>query len=76
MNTSHELNPFKLKKKKFKKNIKNIEYYNYYKFNFLFIIYLILKADSFNYILINSIKNIGVYAVKSSRKKKFLLKTF
>ena len=76
MNTSHELNPFKLKKKKFKKNIKNIEYYNYYKFDYFFIIYSILKANNFNRILINSIKNIGVYIVESSGKGKSSLKVF
>ena len=76
MNILRELNLFKLKEKKFKKNIKNIKYYNYYKFDYFFIIYLILKADYFNYILINSIKNIDVYVIKSSRKEKSLSKTF
>ena len=76
MNILRELNFFKLKKKKFKKNIKNVEYYNYYKFDYFFILYLILKANNFNHILINSIKNIDVYIVKSLKKEKSLLKAF
>ena len=76
MNISRESNPFKSKKKKFKKNIKNIECYNYHKFGHFFITYSILKADNLNRVLIDSIKNIDIYAVKSSRKEKSSSKAF
>ena len=76
VNILRELNLFELKKRKFKKNIKNIEYYNYYKFNYHFIIYSILKTNNFNYILIDSIKNIDIYIVELSRKEKFLSNFF
>ena len=76
INILRESNLFKLKKKKFKKNIKNVKYYNYYKFDYLFITYLILKANNLNYILIDSIKNIDIYVVKSSRKEKSSSKVF
>ena len=75
MNILRELNPFKLKKKKFKKDIKNIKYYNYYKFDYFFITYLILKMNNLNYILIDLIKNIDVYVVKLSEKEKSSSKT-
>ena len=75
-NILRELNLFKLKKKKFKKNIKNVEYYNYYKFNYLFIMCLILKANNFNCILIDSIENIDIYVVELSKKGKSSSKIF
>ena len=73
---SRELNPFKIKKLKFKKNIKNIEYYNYYKFDYFFIIYMILKANNLNRVLIKLIRNIDVYAIELSGKGKSSLKIF
>ena len=56
--------------------MKNVKYYNYYKFDYFFITCLILKADNFNRILIDLIKNIGVYVIELLRKEKFSSKTF
>ena len=68
MNILHESNSFKSKK--------NVEYYNYYEFHYLFITCSILKANNFNYILIDIIGNIDIYIIELSRKEKFLLKAF
>ena len=56
--------------------MKDIEYYNYYKFNYLFITYLILKANNLNRVSIDSIKNIDIYVVELLKKEKSLSKTF
>ena len=69
VNILRELTFFKLKK--IKKDIKTIEYYNYCKFDHFFITCTILKLNNLNYIPIDSIKNIDIYAIKSSRKGKF-----